>query len=81
VTDTLHFSSLLAINLRAFADAHRLLPHSPWAKGSRLSVDVVNLTNKRQTVYDSLRSTPLQYQPGYRDALGRTIEVELRKVF
>jgi len=25
--------------------------------------------------------TPLQYQPGYRDPVGRTIEFELRKVF
>ena len=81
VTDTLHFSPLLAINLRAFADMHRLLPHSPWAKGFRLSVDAVNVTNKRQSVRDSLGSTPLQYQPAYRDPLGRTIEVELRKVF
>jgi iron complex outermembrane receptor protein len=81
VTDTLHFSPLLAINLRAFADMHRLLPHSAWAKGFRLSLDAVNVTNKRQTVRDSLGSTPLQYQPAYRDPLGRTIEVELRKVF
>jgi hypothetical protein len=81
VTDTLHFSPLLAINLRAFADMHRLLPHSAWAKGFRLSLDAVNLTDKRQTVRDSLGRTPLQYQPAYRDPLGRTIEVELRKVF
>jgi iron complex outermembrane recepter protein len=81
VTDTLHFSSLLAVNLRAFADMHRLLPHSTWTRGFRLSLDVVNLTDKRQSVRDSFGTTPLQYQPGYRDPLGRTIEVELRKVF
>jgi iron complex outermembrane receptor protein len=41
----------------------------------------VNLTNARQRVRDSFGHNPLQYQPDYRDPLGRTIEVELRKVF
>jgi hypothetical protein len=47
----------------------------------RLSIDVLNVTNDRQTVRNSAGTTPLQYQPGYRDALGRTIEFEVRKVF
>jgi iron complex outermembrane receptor protein len=81
VTDTLHFSPLLAINLKAFTDVKRLLPHDRWAKGLRLSVDVINALNRRQTVHDSFGSTPLQYQPAYRDPLGRTVEIELRKVF
>jgi len=81
VTDTLHFSPLLAVNLRAFADVHRFLPHSDWSKGFRVSVDVINAFDRRQTVHDSFGNTPLQYQPGYRDPLGRTVEVELRKVF
>ena len=81
VTDTLHFSPLLAINLRAFADVKRLLPHDRWARGLRLSLDVLNVANRRQRVADSFGNTPLQYQPAYRDPLGRTIELELRKVF
>lgn len=81
VTDTVHFSPVLAINLRAFADLKRFLPHDHWARGLRLSLDVVNATNKRQTVHDSFGNTPLQFQRGIRDPLGRTIEVELRKVF
>ncbi|MGE5562175.1 MAG: hypothetical protein ACM3ZV_02580 [Bacillota bacterium] len=81
VTDTLHFSSLLAVNLRAFADVKRFLPHEKWTKGFRLSLDVINALNRRQKVRDSFGNTPLQYQPAYRDPLGRTIEVELRKVF
>jgi outer membrane receptor protein involved in Fe transport len=60
---------------------HRFLPGARWARGFRLSLDVINVTNKRQTVHDSFGNTPLQYQPGYRDPLGRTIELELRKVF
>ena len=81
VTDNLRFSSLLVVNLRAFTDMKRFFPHSDWARSLRLSVDVLNLSNDRQEVFDSHRVTPLQYQPGYRDALGRTIEFEIRKVF
>jgi len=80
-TDTLSFSPLMTINLRAFADTRRILPQVKWAKGLRLSVDVLNLTNSRQRVRDSFGMTPLQYQPGYRDPIGRTIELEIRKVF
>jgi hypothetical protein len=81
VADTLHFSPLLAINVRTFADLKRFFPHDNWAKSLRLSVNAVNLTNDRQSVRDSRGNTPLQYQPAYRDALGRTIEFEIRKVF
>jgi hypothetical protein len=80
-TDTLHFSPLMLINLRAFADMKRLLPETAWAKGLRASLDVINVTNHRQRVRDSSGKTPLQFQQAYRDPLGRTIEVELRKVF
>ena len=80
-TDTLHFSSLLLVNARLFADAGRVIPKEKWAKGFRISLEVLNVFNKRQRVHDSFGNTPLQYQPGYRDPLGRTIEIELRKVF
>lgn len=81
VTDTLRFAPVLAVNLRAFADVHRLLPRSEWTRRMRLSLNLLNATNDRQRVRDSAGFTPLQYQPGYRDPLGRTIELELRKVF
>lgn len=81
LTDTLRFSPLLLLNMRVFADASRFLPHSDWAKGLRVSLDVVNLLNDRQSVRDYRGNTPLQYQPAYRDPLGRTIEFEIRKVF
>jgi hypothetical protein len=81
VSDTLRFSPLLLVNLRLFADARRFLPDAGWAKGLRISLDAVNLLNDRQKVRDSFGNTPLQYQPAYRDPLGRTIEFEIRKVF
>jgi iron complex outermembrane recepter protein len=80
-TDTLTFSPVMTMNLRAFADGRRILSHTKWAKGLRLSVDALNVTNGRQRVRDSFGNTPLQYQPGYRDPIGRTIELEIRKVF
>jgi hypothetical protein len=79
--DELRFSPLFIVNLRAFADARRLLPHSPWAKGLRVSLNVLNATNDRQAVRDSSGDTPLQFQPAYRDPIGRTVEIEIRKVF
>lgn len=80
-SDTLRFSPLFLVNLRLFTDVRRLIPNSSWARGLRLSLDVVNATNSRQRVRDSFGNTPLQYQPAYRDPLGRTIEFEIRKVF
>jgi hypothetical protein len=80
-TDTLHFSPVTVVNLRAFTDLKRVFPNSGLTKGLRLSLDVINLLNDRQDVRDSAGSVPLQYQPGYRDAIGRTIEFEIRKVF
>lgn len=80
VSNTLHFSPVTMINLRLFTDARRIFG-SDRAKGLRFSIDVVNLTNDRQRVRDSLGNTPIQYQPAYRDPLGRTIEFEIRKVF
>jgi hypothetical protein len=80
-TEELRFSPLLLVNLRAFTDAGELFGRNQWARGTRLSLNVVNLLNDRQEVRDPRRDTPLQYQPGYRDPIGRTVELELRKVF
>ena len=80
-TGFVRFSPILTVNVRAFADMRRLFPNSDWSRSARLSLNVLNLTNDRQRVRDSFGNTPLQYQPGYRDPLGRTIELEIRKVF
>jgi outer membrane receptor protein involved in Fe transport len=81
IEDTLRFSPVFLVNARAFTDLKRFLPESKWAKGLRLSLEVVNLFNDRQDVRDSFGNTPLQYQPAYRDPIGRTVEFEIRKVF
>lgn len=81
VTDTLKFSDVALLNLRLFAEGKRLFPDSKWAKGLRLSLDFNNVFNDRQRVRNSAGDTPLQYQPGYRDPIGRTVELEIRAVF
>ncbi|MFL6733699.1 MAG: hypothetical protein ACJ8EY_03270 [Sphingomicrobium sp.] len=80
-TDKLRFSPYLLLNFRAFTDARRLFGEHSWTRSMRLSVNVINALNDRQRVRNSLGLTPLQYQPGYRDAVGRTVEFEIRKVF
>lgn len=79
--DRLNFGSLLTVNFRGFADAGRLAPRWRWAKGTRISVNALNLLDQRQVVRDLSGATPLQYQPDYRDPLGRTVELELRRTF
>lgn len=79
-TDVLEFSPLTTLNLRAFAVGSRF-GDAPWLNSTRLTLAVLNLTNDRQRVRDSANDTPLSYQRDYRDPLGRTVELEIRKVF
>lgn len=76
----LRFSPLNTINLRAFVDGQRLIPTAMWLKGTRLSLQVVNISNTRQRVRDRDGQTPLFYQAAYRDPTGRLVQIELRKV-
>jgi outer membrane receptor protein involved in Fe transport len=78
---SLRFGSLSLFDLRAFADAGRLLGQGPLARGTRLSLAINNLFNAREEVTDRAGLTPLAYQPAFRDALGRTVEFEIRRRF
>lgn len=80
----LRFSDLTTINLRAFINfdqRKKLVEDVPFLKGSRLSFRVGNLLNDIRTVRDGTGVTPLRYQPGYIDPLGRTFEISFRKLF
>ena len=79
--DTITFSPLATANAVIFAEAARFFPNTPQLKATRLVLYVSNLTGARQRVANMSGATPLRYQPGYRDALGRTIELALRKQF
>jgi hypothetical protein len=80
----LDFGSLATVNLRLFADLGRMpdvVKKLPFLKGSRLSLAVNNLFDGVQKVTDPTGATPLRYQAGYVDPVGRLIKLELRKQF
>lgn len=80
-SSTLDFSSLATLNARAFINLQQRLKKQAWARGIRVSLSVNNLFNQRQKVSDQNGVTPLAYQPGYLDPLGRTVFFSVRKIF
>lgn len=79
--ETLSFGALTTFSLRAFAEADRLFGRHAWARGTRLSLALNNVANAREQVRDDNGNTPLAFQPAFRDPLGRTIELEVRRRF
>ncbi len=79
--DLLTFAPLTTINLRAFVDGQRFAPSSSFLRRSRVSVEVGNLTNRREQVRDGQQATPLAFQPILRDPVGRTLELDFRVTF
>lgn len=79
--DLLTFAPLTTLNLRAFVEGQRIAPSSDILRRARLSLDIGNLANRRETVRDGAGATPLAFQPVFRDPVGRTVEVDLRIAF
>jgi outer membrane receptor protein involved in Fe transport len=52
-----------------------------WLKGTRASLSINNLLNRRPQVRDGSNLTPFSYQPAFLDPLGRLVSFTLRKVF
>lgn len=80
----LAFSSHAAVNINLFANLAQRFggEKAPgWLKGTRASLDVNNLFNRRPKVRDEAGLTPLIYQPAYLDPLGRVVSFSLRKIF
>jgi iron complex outermembrane recepter protein len=83
VADDLRFSDLATVNFRLFANLAQMpsiMKSAPWLRGTRITIGVNNLFDTRQRVTDGTGATPLAYQPGYLDPLGRTIRISIRKV-
>ncbi len=79
----LYFSALSTMNLRLFTNLEELpftMQHS-WAKGLRLYLGATNLLNTHQQVRDATGATPVGFEPGYIDPLGRIVSLGVRKVF
>jgi hypothetical protein len=80
----LRFSDLATFNLRLFADlgAQRsLVRRAPFFRASRVSLSVDNLFDARPQVRDLSGETPLGFQPGLLDPLGRSVRISFRKLF
>ena len=79
----LHFSALSTMNLRLFSDLGSLplTMGRPWAEGMRVSLRVTNLLNEHQKVRNAAGATPLGFESGYVDPLGRVVSLSVRKLF
>jgi uncharacterized membrane protein YgcG len=80
----LRFSDLTTVNFRLFADLTpqlALVRRARFLRGTRVSVEFNNLFDRRIQVTDATGATPLSYQPGYVDPIGRSVTFTLRKLF
>ncbi|WP_242138914.1 TonB-dependent receptor [Sphingomonas sp. TREG-RG-20F-R18-01] len=81
---TLRFSDLGTVGVRLFGDLGQrldLVKAHPWMRGMRVAVSVDNLFDSRQRVTGPDGTTPVAYQPGYLNPLGRTVRLSIRKLF
>lgn len=80
----LAFDDFFTLNVRAFVDLGQresLVRSVPFLAGSRIAFNVDNIFDTRQRVTDSAGIVPLNYQPFLIDPVGRSFEIEFRKLF
>jgi outer membrane receptor protein involved in Fe transport len=80
----LTFSNHANVSINIFANLAERFggPEAPgWLKGTRASLGINNLFNRRPSVRDGAGFTPFSYQPAFLDPLGRLVSFSLRKVF
>ena len=81
----LFFGDLVTFDLRFFMNLEEqkwLTGETPgFFKGARVSLGFDNVFNTRQDVVDGTGVTPIRFQPALIDPLGRTFEIEFRKLF
>ncbi|MCT2560034.1 hypothetical protein N0B51_13705 [Tsuneonella sp. YG55] len=77
----LDFGSLTTLDARLYTDLGDHFGQSKLAKGARMTLVIDNVFNRRQSVTDPDGFAPQAYQKIRRDALGRTVQLELRKSF
>ncbi len=78
--DRLSYAAFSTFDLRMFTEIGSLFPKAKWLKNTRFSLSAENLFNDRQGVSNLTGNLPIYFQPRYRDPIGRTITLELRKV-
>ncbi len=82
-SSNLYFSALTTSTLRLLANLEEVpltMQHS-WAKGLRVYLGATNLLDTHQKVRDATGATPVGFEPGYIDPLGRVVSLGVRKVF
>lgn len=80
----LRFSPYADIDLRLFANLGErfdLVAKRPFLRGTSVRLDIDNIFDNRPKVRDATGATPLSYQPGLIEPIGRTIGVTFRKLF
>lgn len=80
----LRFDDMATLNLRLFANLSpdfKFVRDNRWLAGTRITLSVDNLFDKRLRVTDETGGTPLSYQPGLIDPVGRTVQIGIRKMF
>jgi hypothetical protein len=78
----LHFAAHFFLNFRLFyfpASNAKLAAALPWLHGVRFLLAVDNLFDSYQRTTDAAGQTPLAYQRGLVDPLGRTVRFSIRK--
>ncbi len=83
-TSDLTFSDIGTINFRAwdnFGAQPAVVRRWRLLRGTRLTLEVNNLLDTRQSVHDATGATPLSYLPAYLNPEGRVIELSVRKLF
>jgi outer membrane receptor protein involved in Fe transport len=80
----LEFHDIAKFGARFFVDFNQqesLVKDVPLLKNTRLTFSIDNVFDARQRVTDSNGDVPLRYQPYLIDPVGRSIGIELRKMF
>jgi len=75
---------MATVDLRLFANLGQmpsLVKAHPFLRGARVSIGIDNIFNQRRDVTDANGVTPVRYQPGYLDPLGRAVTISFRKLF
>lgn len=80
----LRFGALATINARLFYDLGSktsITKALPFLKGSRISLRVNNVFNAIQNITDENGDVPINFQRGFIDPIGRSIDFRFRKRF
>jgi hypothetical protein len=82
-SNELRFSALTTADLRLFTNLEEIpsTKQHTWAKGLRIFLSATNLFDTHQTVRDATGATPVGFEPGYVDPLGRVVSLSVRKAF